>query len=48
VSNGGKELVGARPASVSTVRVAASHGWRHREAFEGFLWIAPAFRMGRR
>ncbi len=43
MSNGGKELVGARPAAVSTARAAASSGWSHHEAFQGFLWIAPAF-----
>src|SRR5258705_699283 len=44
VSNGGsKELVGARPAAVSTVSAATSGGWSHHEAFQGFLWIAPAF-----
>ena len=43
MSNGGKELIGARPAAVATVRTAASGGWSHHEAFQGFLWIAPAF-----
>ena len=43
MSNGGKELIGARPAAVATVRAAASGGWSHHEAFQGFLWIAPAF-----
>ena len=43
MSNGGKELARARPAAVSTARAAASSGWSHHEAFQGFLWIAPAF-----
>src|SRR6266481_7800511 len=43
VSNGGKELVGARPATVPAVRAAAAGGWAHHEAVQGFLWIAPAF-----
>ena len=28
---------------VPAPRVAIRRGWRHREAIEGFLWIAPAF-----
>ncbi|HKX02039.1 MAG TPA: sugar ABC transporter permease [Methylomirabilota bacterium] len=43
MSNGGKELVGAGPAAVPAVRAAAVGGWAHREAVQGFLWIAPAF-----